>query len=62
MADKIGLKDGMLSVTILWTLAKSYIILGLECKGLKSFYYSMEISFFSLRFLRISITRLSTRV
>ena len=30
MADKIGLKDGRPSVTILWTLAEPYIIPGLE--------------------------------
>ena len=30
MADKIGLKDKRLSVTILWTLAEPYIIQGLE--------------------------------
>ena len=34
MADKIGLKDGMPSVTILWTLAESCIIPGLEPEGL----------------------------
>ena len=59
MADKIVLKDGRLSVTILWTLAKPYIIPGLEPEGLKSLYYSMEISFLSLRFLRASVTLLS---
>ena len=30
MTDKIGLKDGRPSVAILWTLAKPYIIPGLE--------------------------------
>ena len=30
-----GLKDGSQSVTILWTLAKPYIIPGLEPEGLK---------------------------
>ena len=48
MADKIGLKDGRPSVTILWTLAKPYIIPGLEPEGLKSLYCSLEISFLSL--------------
>ena len=43
MADKIGLKDGRPSVTILWTLAEPYIIPGLEPEGLKSLYCSMEI-------------------
>ena len=52
MADKIGSKDGRPSVTILWTLAKSYIIPGLEPEGFKSLYCSMEISFLSLRSLR----------
>ena len=52
MADKIGLKDGRPSLTILWTLAKPYIIPGLEPEGLKSLYCSMEISFLSLRFLK----------
>ena len=56
MADKIGLKDGRPSVTILWTLAEPYIIPGLEPEELKSFYCSMEISFLSLRFLRTSVT------
>ena len=37
MADKIGLKDGLLSVTILWTLAQPYIIPGVELKGLNPF-------------------------
>ena len=46
MADKIGLKDGRPSVTILWTLAKPYIIPGLQPEGLKSLYCSLEISFF----------------
>ena len=36
MADKIGLKVGRPSVTILWTLAKPYIIPGLEAEGLLS--------------------------
>ena len=44
MADKIGLKDGRPSVTILRTLAKPYIIPGLEPEGLKPLYCSMEIS------------------
>ena len=43
MTDKIGLKDGRPSLTILWTLAKPYIIPGLEPEGLKSLYCSMEI-------------------
>ena len=34
MTNKIGLKDGRLSVTILWTLAEPYIIPGLEPEGL----------------------------
>ena len=45
MADKIGLQDGRPSLTILWTLAKLYIIPSLETEGLKSLYCSMEISF-----------------
>ena len=48
MADKIGLKDGRPSVTILWTLAKPYVIPGLEPEGLKFFYCSLEIYFLSL--------------
>ena len=52
IADKIDLKDGRTSVIILWTLAKPYIIPGLEPEGFKSLYCSMEISFLSLRFLR----------
>ena len=52
MAGKIDVKDGRPSVIILWTLAKPYIIPGLEPEGLKSLYCSMEISFLSLRFLR----------
>ena len=59
MADEIGLKDGRLSVTILWTLAEPYIIPGLEPEGLKSLYCSMEISFLSRRFLRTSVTLFS---
>ena len=39
-----GLKDGSQSVTILWTLAKSYIIPCLEPEWLKSLYCSMKIS------------------
>ena len=54
MANKIGLKDGRSSVTILWTLAEPNIIPGLESERLKSLCCSMEISFFSLRFLRTS--------
>ena len=45
MADKIGLKDGRPSVSILWTLAEPYIIPGLEPQGLKFLYCSMEIFF-----------------
>ena len=56
MADKISLKDGRPSVTIVWTLAKPYTIPGLEPEGLKTLYCSMEISFLSLRFLRTSVT------
>ena len=48
MADKIGLKDGRPSVIILWTLAKPYIIPGLEPDEIKSLYCSMDISFLSL--------------
>ena len=59
MADKIGLKDGRPSVTILQTLAKPYIISVLEPEGLKSLYCSMEISFLSLRFFRASVTLFS---
>ena len=46
MANKIGLKDGRPSVTILWALTKPYIIPGLELEGLKSLYCSRKISFF----------------
>ena len=49
MVDKIVLKDGRPSVTILWTLAEPYVIARLEPQGLKSLYCSMEISL-SLRF------------
>ena len=59
MADKIGLKDGRPSVTILWTLAEPYIISGLEPQRLKSLYCSMEIWFLSLRFSRTSPTLFS---
>ena len=52
MADKIAIKDGRPSVTILWTLAKPYIIPGRDPEGLKSLYGSMENCFLSLRFLR----------
>ena len=45
VGDKIGLKDGRPSVTILWTLSKPYIIPGLEPEGLTSLHCSMEISF-----------------
>ena len=48
MADKIGLKDGRPSVTILWTLAEPYLNQGLEREGLELLYCSMEISFLSL--------------
>ena len=48
MADKIGLKDRRPSVTILLTLAKPYIIPGLEPEGIKSLYCSLEISLLSL--------------
>ena len=48
MAEKIGPKDGRPSVIILWTLAKPYIIAGLEPEEIKSLYCSMEISFLSL--------------
>ena len=37
MADKIGLKDKRLSVTILWTLAEPYIIQGLEHERIKRY-------------------------
>ena len=59
MADQIGLKDGRPSVTILWTIAKPYIIQGLEPEGLKSLYCSLEISFLSVRLLRTSVTLFS---
>ena len=49
MVNKIGLKDGMSLVTSFHTLAKPYIIPGLEPEGLKSLYCSMEISFFEGR-------------
>ena len=52
MADKIGLKDGRPSVTILWTLAEPNIIPGLQPEGGKSLYCSMETSILSLRFFR----------
>ena len=56
MADKISLKHGRSSVTILWTLARPYIISCLDPEGLKSLYHSTEISFLFLRFLRTSVT------
>ena len=56
MADKIGLKDRRLSVAILWTLGEPCIIPVFEPEGLKSLYYSTEISFLSVRFLRTSVT------
>ena len=59
MADKIGQKDVRSSVTILWILAEPYIIPGLEPEGFKSLYCSMEISFLSLRFLRIFLNLFS---
>ena len=62
MADKIGQKDVRSSVTILWILAEPYIIPGLEPEGFKSLYCSMEISFLSLRFLRIFLNLFSTWV
>ena len=37
VADKIGLKDKRLSVTILWTLAEPYIIQGLEHERIKRY-------------------------
>ena len=46
MANKIDLKDGRPSVTILWALTKPYIIPGVEPEGLKSLYCSRKISFF----------------
>ena len=52
MTEKIGLKDGRLSVTILWTLAKPYIITGLEPEGFKSLYWSLR---FSVLFLKVLI-------
>ena len=48
MADKIGLKDGRPSVTILWTLAEPYIIPGHKPERFKSLCCSMENSFLSL--------------
>ena len=59
MTDKIGLKDGTPSVTILQTLAEPYIILGLELEGLKFLYSSMEVYFLTLRLLRTSLTLFS---
>ena len=59
MTDKIGLKDGAPSVTILQTLAEPYIILGLELEGLKFLYSSMEVYFLTLRLLRTSLTLFS---
>ena len=59
MVDKIGLKDGWPCVTILLTLAEPYVIPGLEPEVLKSLYCAMEISFFSLKFLRTSVTLFS---
>ena len=59
MADKIGLQDGRPSLTILWTLAKPYIIPSLETEGFKSLYCSMEISFLFLRVLRTPVTKFS---
>ena len=59
MVDKTGLEDGKPSVTIICTLAEPYIIQGLGPEELKSLYYSMDISFLSLRFLRTSVTPVS---
>ena len=42
MAAKIGVKYGRLPLTILWTLAKPYIISGLEPNGLKSLHCSSD--------------------
>ena len=46
-------------LAVWWTLGKSNIISVLEPKGLKSLFCSMEISFLSLKFLRISVTLFS---
>ena len=56
MTDKRDLKDGRLSLAILWTLAETYIIPVFEPEALKSLYCSIEICFLSLRFLRTSVT------
>ena len=56
---QIDLKGGGLSLNILWTLAKPYIIVGLEPGSLKSLHYSMNISLLALRFLRTSVTLFS---
>ena len=45
MADKIGLKDRRLSVIILQTLAKLYIIPDVELQGLKSLYAQWRFLF-----------------
>ena len=56
MTDKRDLKDGRLSLPILWTLAELYIIPVFEPEALKSLYCSIEIFFLSLRLLRTSVT------
>ena len=60
VADKIGLKDGRPSATVSRSLTKSYIVSGLEPKGLKYLHWSMEISLLSLKCLRRSVTLSST--
>ena len=62
MVDKIGLKGGKPSAKILWNLTESYINPDLEPDGLKLLLCSMEISFFSLRFLRASVTLFYLRI
>ena len=56
MTDKRDLKDGRLSLPILWTLAELYIIPVFEPEALKSLYCSIEICFLSVRLLRTSVT------
>ena len=56
MAENIGRANGRPSVKILWTLAKTYVIPGLQPEGPKSLYCSLEISVLSLKLMRISVT------
>ena len=50
MVDKIGLKDRKASVTIMLTSFEPYVMPCLDPEGVKSLYWSMEISFLSFFF------------